>query len=69
VGAMQAAFEYCLEFAKRDKRGGTKPIIHHQNVGFMLANMKMRMKQRVTWSGERVTGSTVTERMGPKCLS
>jgi alkylation response protein AidB-like acyl-CoA dehydrogenase len=33
-----------LEFAKHDKRGGTKPIIHHQNVGFMLANMKMRIE-------------------------
>jgi alkylation response protein AidB-like acyl-CoA dehydrogenase len=44
VGAMQAAFEYCLQFAKHDKRGGTKPIIHHQNVGFMLANMKMRIE-------------------------
>jgi nitroalkane oxidase len=44
VGTMQAAFEYCLNFAKHDKRGGTKPIIHHQNVGFMLANMKMRIE-------------------------
>jgi alkylation response protein AidB-like acyl-CoA dehydrogenase len=44
VGAMQAAFEYCLNFAKHDKRGGTKPIIYHQNVGYMLANMKMRIE-------------------------
>jgi alkylation response protein AidB-like acyl-CoA dehydrogenase len=44
VGAMQAAFEYCLQFAKHDKRGGTQPIIHHQNVGYMLANMKMRIE-------------------------
>lgn len=44
VATGQAAFEYCLEFAKHDKRGGTKPIIHHQNVGFMLANMKMRIE-------------------------
>ncbi len=44
VGAMQAAFEYCLQFAKHDKRGGTKPIIHYQNVGYMLGNMKMRIE-------------------------
>lgn len=51
VGAMQAAFEYCLQFAKHDKRGGTKPIIHHQNVGYMLANMKMRIEaaRYMTW--------------------
>jgi len=44
VGMMQAAFEYCLEFARHDKRGGTRPILHHQNVGYMLANMKMRIE-------------------------
>jgi alkylation response protein AidB-like acyl-CoA dehydrogenase len=44
VGMMQAAFEYCLEFARHDKRGGPVPILQYQNVGFMLANMKMRIE-------------------------
>ena len=44
VGLMQAAFEYCLDFAKRHRRGGSRPIIYHQNVGYMLANMKMRIE-------------------------
>lgn len=44
VGLMQAAFEYCLDFAKRYRGSGSRPIIYHQNVGFMLANMKMRIE-------------------------
>lgn len=44
VGLMQAAFEYCLDWARRESRGGTEPVINHQNVGFMLANMKMRIE-------------------------
>jgi nitroalkane oxidase len=44
VGAMRAAFEYALDFARHEKRLGTVPVIEHQNVGFMLADIKMRIE-------------------------
>lgn len=51
VGVMRAAFEYALEFAKRERRLGSAPIIAHQNVGFMLADIKMRIEaaRYLTW--------------------
>jgi alkylation response protein AidB-like acyl-CoA dehydrogenase len=51
VGTMRAAFEYALEFARTEKRLGTVPIIEHQNVGFMLADIKMRIEacRYLTW--------------------
>lgn len=51
VGTMRAAFEYALDFARTEKRLGTEPIIAHQNVGFMLADIKMRIEasRYLTW--------------------
>jgi alkylation response protein AidB-like acyl-CoA dehydrogenase len=51
VGTMRAAFEYALEFARTEQRLGTVPIIEHQNVGFMLADVKMRIEacRYLTW--------------------
>lgn len=44
VGVMRSAFEVALDWAKTFTAGGGAPIIHHQNVGYMLANMKMRIE-------------------------
>jgi alkylation response protein AidB-like acyl-CoA dehydrogenase len=51
VGTMRAAFEYALDFARSEKRLGTVPVIEHQNVGFMLADVKMRIEacRYLTW--------------------
>ncbi len=51
VGVMRAAFDFALQFAKRDKRSGTVPVIEHQNVGFMLADIKMKIEaaRYLTW--------------------
>jgi alkylation response protein AidB-like acyl-CoA dehydrogenase len=51
VGVMRAAFEYALDFAMRERRLGTGPVIEHQNVGFMLADIKMRIEaaRYLTW--------------------
>ena len=51
VGTMRAAFEYALDFARSEKRLGTVPVIEHQNVGFMLADIKMRIEacRYLTW--------------------
>ncbi|MGE5291978.1 MAG: acyl-CoA dehydrogenase family protein [Micromonosporaceae bacterium] len=51
VGTMRAAFEYALDFTRSEKRLGTVPVIEHQNVGFMLADIKMRVEacRYLTW--------------------
>ena len=51
VGTMRAAFEYALDFARTEKRLGSGPVIEHQNVGFMLADIKMRVEacRYLTW--------------------
>lgn len=51
TGVMRAAFQSAIEFAKEDKRSGSVPIIEHQNVGFMLADIKMRIESAryLTW--------------------
>src|SRR5215469_154722 len=62
VGTMRAAFEYALDFARTEKRLGTVPVIEHQNVGFMLADIKMRLEacRYLTWKAchdfERTAG-------------
>jgi len=40
VALMRAAFEFALNFARTEKRGGVHPIIEHQAVGYALANAK-----------------------------
>ncbi len=51
VGVMRAAFEHALEFARREKRLGAVPVIQYQNVGFKLADIKMRLEaaRYLTW--------------------
>lgn len=44
VGVMRAAFEFVLEWSRTYRAGGTQPIIHHQNAGYMLANLKMKIE-------------------------
>jgi butyryl-CoA dehydrogenase len=41
---MRAAFEWALNFAKTEKRGGAAPIISHQAVGYALADAKMAIE-------------------------
>jgi alkylation response protein AidB-like acyl-CoA dehydrogenase len=51
VGVMRAAFDCALEFARTDNRNGSGPVIDHQAVGFLLADMKMRLEacRYLTW--------------------
>lgn len=43
VSIMRAAFTAALNFAKKDTRGGTVPIIQRQSVADLLINIKTRM--------------------------
>lgn len=63
VGVMRAAFDYALQFAKTDARLGPRPIIEHQNVGFMLADVKMRIEacRYLTWKACHYLQSTERE--------
>lgn len=51
VGVMRQAFETAINFARNDKRNGSVPVIEHQNVGYMLADIKMRIEagRYLTW--------------------
>ena len=40
VALMRAAFDFALQFARTEKRGGIHPIIEHQAVGYALADAK-----------------------------
>jgi alkylation response protein AidB-like acyl-CoA dehydrogenase len=40
VALMRAAFDFALQFARIEKRGGIHPIIEHQAVGYALADAK-----------------------------
>lgn len=44
VGVARHAFEIALEFARNDARGGSGPIIQHQNVATILSDMKARIE-------------------------
>jgi alkylation response protein AidB-like acyl-CoA dehydrogenase len=44
VGVMRAAFDCALNFARNDARSGPVPVIEYQNVGYMLADIKMRIE-------------------------
>jgi alkylation response protein AidB-like acyl-CoA dehydrogenase len=44
VGLMRAAFEFALDFARNERRGGIHPVIEHQAVGYALANAKMAIE-------------------------
>lgn len=51
VGIMRAAFEEAFKFAHREKRLGSVPVIQHQNVGYKLADIRMRIEaaRNLTW--------------------
>jgi alkylation response protein AidB-like acyl-CoA dehydrogenase len=40
----RSAYEYALDWAKTYTAGGDKPIIYHQAVGYMLADVAMRIE-------------------------
>jgi len=44
VGVARAAYEAALDFAKTYTAGGAKPIIHHQNVGYVLGDVAARIE-------------------------
>jgi alkylation response protein AidB-like acyl-CoA dehydrogenase len=44
VGVARAAYETALEWAKTYTAGGPKPIIHHQNVGYVLGDVAARIE-------------------------
>ncbi|MDQ1046301.1 acyl-CoA dehydrogenase family protein [Streptomyces sp. V4I2] len=44
LAKMRAAFEFALDFAKRERRAGAVPIIDHQAVGYALADAKSAME-------------------------
>jgi alkylation response protein AidB-like acyl-CoA dehydrogenase len=44
VGVMRAAFEHVLSWCRNYTAGGGDPIIHYQNAGYMLANLKMKIE-------------------------
>jgi alkylation response protein AidB-like acyl-CoA dehydrogenase len=58
VAIMRQAFEAAWRFARSDRRNGAKPIIEHQNVGFMLADIKMVSRQPAISCGKRPTTLT-----------
>ncbi|MBB4425415.1 alkylation response protein AidB-like acyl-CoA dehydrogenase [Bradyrhizobium sp. CIR48] len=51
VGVMRAAFDHTVEFARKDARSGPHPIIEYSTVGYMLADMKMKIEacRYLTW--------------------
>lgn len=51
TGVMRHAFDIAFQFARTDKRSGSVPVIEHQNAGYMLADLKMRIEaaRYLTW--------------------
>ena len=44
VGVARSAYEYVLRWAKTHTAGGNAPIIHHQAVGYLLADVAMKIE-------------------------
>jgi nitroalkane oxidase len=44
VGVARSAYEYVLKWAKTYTGGGNLPIIHHQPVGYLLAEVAMKIE-------------------------
>lgn len=44
VGVARSAYEFVLDWSKTYKAAGDKPIINHQAVGYMLADVAMRIE-------------------------
>ena len=51
MGVARAAYEAALDWAKTYTAGGPKPIIHHQNVGYVLGDVaaKIEMCRYFCW--------------------
>lgn len=51
TGVMRAAFGFTLSFAREERRGGVNPILDHQAVGYILADVKMKIEasRYLTW--------------------
>lgn len=51
LALMRSAYEFALDFARTEHRGGTAPILDHQSVGFALADVKTRLEavRALTW--------------------
>lgn len=63
VCVMRQAFEAALNFAKSDRRNGSVAIIEHQSVGYMLADIKMRLEaaRYLTWKAAHYFDTTEGE--------
>ena len=61
---MRAAFDRAYQFALTDKRSGSVPVIEHQNVGFMLADIKMRLEAARYLSWKACHYLDATDRVG-----
>lgn len=59
TGIQRAAFDAALEFAKKDNRGGSGPIIKHQSVADLLIDIKMRTEtsRYLTWKAAQALTS------------
>lgn len=44
VGVARSAYEFALQWAKSRNAGGGVPIIHHQAVGYLLADIAMKIE-------------------------
>lgn len=44
VGVARSAYEYVLKWAKTYTAGGNLPILHHQAVGYLLAEVAMKIE-------------------------
>jgi alkylation response protein AidB-like acyl-CoA dehydrogenase len=44
VGVARSAYEYVLKWAKTHTGGGDVPILHHQAVGYLLADVAMKIE-------------------------
>jgi nitroalkane oxidase len=44
VGVARSAYEYVLKWAKTHTAGGNAPILHHQAVGYLLADVAMKIE-------------------------
>jgi alkylation response protein AidB-like acyl-CoA dehydrogenase len=44
VGVARSAYEYVLNWAKQYTAGGDLPILHHQAVGYLLADVAMKIE-------------------------
>jgi alkylation response protein AidB-like acyl-CoA dehydrogenase len=60
VGVARAAFEAALEWARTYTAGGSRPIIHYQNVGYVLGDVAAASRPAATSAGRPPTTWTAT---------